>query len=170
MTVGEIEAEAGFVARGGTLYRHFSSKAELLDAAMRHHVESLGEYDAILRLLPLPDLASELRLIGRWMLDRLDREEAISHIVEKEGTRLSHLSDAMRDGLSEPGYRLAAAYLSQHVGQHDADTDAMAVILLGSLINLRRSRWTFGRAPIGVDDDRAIDAWVSICLAAIEPS
>lgn len=44
VTVGDIEAEAGFAARGGTLYRHFASKAELLDAAMQRHVESVGQF------------------------------------------------------------------------------------------------------------------------------
>ena len=168
VTVGDIEAEAGFVARGGTLYRHFKSKGDLLDAAMRRHIDSLGEYDALLHLLPLPDLASELRLVARWMLERLDREEAISRIVEKEGDRLQHLIDSMREGLSDSGYRLASAYLGQHI--ETGDTDAMAVILLGSLINLRRSKWTFGAPPIGINDERAIDAWVALCLAAITTS
>jgi hypothetical protein len=49
------------------------------------------------------------------------------------------------------------------------DSEALAVVLLGSLINLRRSTWTFGRPPIGIDDQRLIDTWVELCLAVLTP-
>lgn len=167
VTVGDIEAEAGFARRGGTLYKHFASKAELLDVAMRRHVESVGQFDDLLALLPLPDLRSELSLLGRWMLARLDREEAISRIIEKESNRFPHLIDQMRDGLSDAGYRLASMYLHERAVHEHWDSDALAVVLLGSLINLRRSTWTFGKPPIGIDDQRLIATWVELCTAAL---
>lgn len=168
VTVGEIEAEAGFVARGGTLYRHFTSKADLLDAAMRRHIDSLDDLDGLLELLPLPDLRSELHVLGRWILTRLSDEEAISRLIEKEGGRVQHLIDDMRDGISEPGYRLLAGYLRDHDLAPARDAEALAVLLLGGLVNLRRSTWTFGQPPAGVDDERAVSAWVDLCLSVLE--
>lgn len=164
-TVGDIEAEAGFVARGGTLYKHFGSKAALLDAALARHVDSVTRFDELLALLPLPDLASELHLIGRWLLAELDREELITRVIEKEGANVGAVIDAMREGISEPGYRYARAYIETRFPEIDADRDALAVLVLGALINLRRSRWTFGKPPLGVDDDQALTAWVSLVLA-----
>ncbi len=168
VTVGEIEAEAGFVARGGTLYRHFTSKADLLDAAMRRHIDSLDDLDGLAGLLPLPDLRSELQVIGRWILTRLSNEEAISRLIEKDGDRVQHLIDEMRDGISEPGYHLLAAYLRDHDLAPAWDADALAVLLLGGLVNLRRSTWTFGQPPAGIDDDRAITTWVDLCVSLIQ--
>jgi AcrR family transcriptional regulator len=170
VTVGDIEAEAGFAARGGTLYRHFSSKAELLDTAMRRHIESVGQFDDLLVLLPLPDLRSELSLLGRWLLVRLSGEESITRIVEKESARFPHLIDAMREDLSDAGYRLASAYLEQRGLDQRWDSDAVAVILLGSLINLRRSTWTFGKPPNGLDDDRVLVTWVELGVALLDPA
>jgi AcrR family transcriptional regulator len=167
VTVGDIEEAAGFVRRGGTLYKHFDSKAALLDEAMRRIVESLGQADGLAALLPLPDLRSELILIGKWMLGRLNGEETISRIVEQEGARLPGLVTVMRDGLSDPGYQLMAAYLSRRGLTAADDPDATAVVLLGSLINLRRSAWTFGQPPLNLNDERVVSAWAEICLALL---
>ena len=167
VTVGQIEQAAGFTPRDGTLYRHFKSKRELLDAALQRHVDSLSDQDGLTDLLPLPDLTSELRVIGRLILSRLDAEELISRVLEKEGHQLGKLADVMREGISEPGYRLFAAYLDDRSEGEPDDSTAIAVMLVGALVNLRRSTWTFGRPPASLDDDRAVDAWVHLCLSAL---
>ncbi len=167
VTVGQIEAAAGFTPRGGTLYRHFDSKDELLQGAVQRHVDSLSEQDGIAGLLPLPDLASELRVIGSWTLRRLDAEATISRIIEKEGARLGNLVDLMRTGVSEAGYELFAAYLTDRAKNATRDWSAPAVMLLGALVNLRRSTWTFGEPPAKLSDDDALDAWVRICLTVL---
>jgi AcrR family transcriptional regulator len=167
VTVGDIEYEAGFVARGGTLYKHFSSKGDLLDAALRRHIDTVNRFDELLALLPLPDLRSELNLLGRWLLTELSREEMITRVIEKEAAQLPHLIDAMRDGISEPGYKLALAYLDLQAPDEHWDREALVVLLVGSLINLRRSTWTFGKPPLGLDDERALATWVDVAMALI---
>ena len=164
VTVGDIESAAGFVARGGTMYKHFASKADLLDAALQRHVESVGRFEELMALLPLPDLRSELHLVGRWLLNELSRQEMITRIIEKEGDRLAHLLAAMREGISETGYRLARVFMDRHAMADSWDGDALVVVLLGSLINLRRSAWTFGQPPLGLDDERVLTTWVELCL------
>ncbi len=134
---------------------------------MRRHIDSLDDLEELAEFLPLPDLRSELHVLGRWILTRLSNEEAISKLIEKEGDRVQHLVDDIRDGISEPGYRLLAGYLSDHDLDPARDADALAVLLLGGLVNLRRSTWTFGQPPAGVDDERAVSAWVDLCLSVI---
>jgi hypothetical protein len=97
-------------------------------------------------------------LKDRDELSRLDNQEAISRIMEKESHRFQHLIDAMREGLSDADYRLAAVWLAERISGSHRDYDALAVILLGSLINLRRSAWTFGKPPIGIDYGRFLTA------------
>jgi len=167
VSVGQIEEAAGFVARGGTLYRHFDSKADLLRAAVQRHIDSLVEQDVLTALFPLPDLRSELQVIGRWTLQRLDAEEIISRVIEKEGARLGPLVGAMREGVSEPGYRLFAAYLEGKGLRPGVDGRAAAVMLVGALVNLRRSTWTFGRAPAGLGDEEALAMWIELCSSVL---
>ncbi len=75
----------------------------------------------------------------------------------------------MRDGVSEPGYRLTAAYLEQRGLGKGWDREALAVLLLGSLVNVRRSTWTFRQPPAGVSDQRVIATWVELCVSVLEP-
>ncbi len=118
---------------------------------------------------PWPSPADEFVLVepdgglGHGVVDRV-AEESISRVLEKEGHRLSHLSATMRESISEPGYRLFASYLDAR-RDTDVDSTAAAVILVGALVNLRRSTWTFGQPPAGLDDDHALDVWVRLCLA-----
>jgi hypothetical protein len=38
---------------------------------------------------------------------------------------------------------------------------------IGAPINIRRSAWTFGEQPIGVDDERTLDAWGNVSSAVL---
>lgn len=168
VTVGDIEAHAGFVRRGGSLYKHFASKHELLVETVRRHVTSLAQLDGLEELAPLPDRRSELIVLGRWILRRLSSEALVSRIVEKEGHRLPDLVSEMRDGISEPGYQELARYLRHHGIPDAADPEALAVLLLGALVNVRRSAWTFGRPPGGIDDERAVRTWADLVEHVVE--
>jgi AcrR family transcriptional regulator len=170
VTVGDIEEAAGFVRRGGTLYKHFASKHDLLVQAMQHHIDTLDRHDGLDGFTELPDLRSELIVLAKWVLSRLSREETISKVIEKEGHRLPDLVTSMRDGISETGYAMTSAYLTDRGLAPDADADAVAVLLLGGLVNLRRSTWTFGAEPAGISDDRAITAWADIVLGVLRPT
>lgn len=168
VTVGDIEAAAGFARRGGTLYKHFASKHDLLVQAVRHHVATLDRQEGLDGFTALPDLRSELMVLATWVLARLTREETISKVIEKEGHRFPELVAEMRDGISETGYVLMGAYLIDRGLAPEADARACAVLLLGSLVNLRRSAWTFGVQPGGVSDHRAIAAWAEITLRILD--
>ena len=77
----------------------------------------------------------------------------------------------MRDGISDRGYRIASAFVERwavELGVEDIDHDAVAVLLIGSLINLRRSTWTFGQAPLEVDDDRIVAAFVTLSTSLLD--
>jgi hypothetical protein len=135
--------------------------------AIQGHIDTLDRQDGLEGFTDLPDLRSELLVLAKWVLTRMSREETISKVIEKEGHRLPELVDRMRDGISETGYAMTSAYLVDRGLAPDADADAVAVLLLGGLVNLRRSTWTFGAEPAGVSDDRAIAAWADIALGVL---
>lgn len=168
VTVGDIEAAAGFVRRGGTLYKHFESKRDLLVQAMQHHVDTLDSQDGLDGFTALPDLRSELMVLAQWVLARLTREETISKIIEKEGRHFPELVTQMREGVSEPGYAMTAAYLVDRGLSAEADADALSVLLLGGLVNVRRSAWTFGGTPADVSDQRVIATWSEIAIKILD--
>lgn len=165
-SVGDIEAAAGLQPRRGALYKHYANKLDILRAIVRRHVESVGQAVVTLEGLPLTDLRAEALMMGRWLLDELDRQRALTHILEQDGHRIPEMRDAARKHISDLGYQSACALLERWLDGRRPGTDAaaVAVCLVGAVINYRRSSWTFGAPPIGLTDDRFLDGWADVCV------
>ena len=59
------------------------------------------------------------------------------------------------------GYRQAAQLAQRWVKEYDIDdldVEAVVTILVGAIVNYRRTQWTFGGAPLEVGEDRFVDA------------
>lgn len=163
-TVGDIEAAAGLQPRRGAMYRHFASKEALLDAAVRQHIEEVRAGRAALTVPPLDDLHAEILALGRHILALLDAQRDVTHVLEHDGQRVDDLRTLFRTQVSDIGYQATAEVIRRWTDSPpgtgpETDIDALAVLVLGSLINLRRSEWTLGAPPLGVDEERVLAAW-----------
>lgn len=173
VSVGQIERAVGLVPRRGALYRHFESKDELLEAAVRRHLESVtAGRDRFAR--PANDeVRGNALAIARWVLRELDDQRDITRVLERDGDRLPHLRDRFRREVSDTGYAGMAAvlrsWLAAHIGNGAGapDVDALAVHLLGALVNVRRSAWTLGEPPFGMDDERTAQSWADLCDSVV---
>jgi AcrR family transcriptional regulator len=169
-TVGDIERAAGLTARGGALYKHFKGKEQLLEAAVEHAInEVVSMRGRLFDLLPLDDLRSELTLLLRWLLTELERERDITSIFEKEGDAFPWLAQRFYSELAAPGYRTAADFIAARLNKDadgDWDADAVSVIVVGALVNYRRSQWNFHATPLEVDEERMVRTMVDFFLAA----
>jgi AcrR family transcriptional regulator len=165
-TVGDIEELAGLTRRGGGFYRHFVSKQEILSAGVEAHIAQAEKDRAAVDLLPFGDLRSELTLVCRWLLEILDHLRDLFQVVEREGDRFPELRELSRQQLLEPLHEGAVQFTNrwaEQTGHPSLDPAASALIMVGSAINYRRLRWTYGIAPMGVDDDRFVETWVHYC-------
>src|SRR4051795_9638026 len=70
-SVGDIEAAAGLSPRSGALYKHFASKAAVLEAAMEQRRRSFEQVDVLLGLVPFGDLRAELTVMARFVLEEI---------------------------------------------------------------------------------------------------
>lgn len=158
-TVGDIEAAAGFTARGGTLYKHFASKETVLEAAVDRQVSQVTGARAIVDLLPLGDLHAETVLVFRYLFAEIARYEAITALIEKESASVPALGQRFWDEIAEPGYQLGAQVLDRQLnkdGPGGWDAEALAVLLIGATVNFRRAQWTFGQLALDVEEERLI--------------
>jgi len=169
-TVGDIEAAVGLQPRRGALYRHFHSKEALLQAALEQHLESIADSGPAFEPLPLVDRRAEALAMGRWLLAELDREQPIVRILEQDGDRLLALRDSFRRSLVDAGYVMTAGMVQRWLGDTagTVDVEAVSTVLLGALVNYRRSTWTFGTSPLGIDDERFLSTWADLCIAATQ--
>lgn len=167
-TVGDIEAAAGLTARGGALYKHFRSKEELLEEAVAYRIDEVTQMRAgLLKLLPLDDVRSEATLLTRWVLTELEGEREIQAILEKEGDAFPELRDRFYREIVEPGYRAMAEVIANRFNPAlnlDSDAEAVAVIAGGALIAYRLNEWTFGSAPLEVDEERLVKALLTLLM------
>lgn len=168
-TVGEIEAAVGLVPRRGALYRHFPTKQALLEAGIQRHldaVEAASHVVGAAQGLAVRDVAS---FVGHWLLTELDAERHLTHILEHDGHRLPELTERVREHVSDAGYRATAGLIHEWLGAaaETTDVEALSVVLLSPLINLRRSTWTFSRPPLGLDDARLVDTWADTCSRVV---
>lgn len=166
-SVGQIEAAAGLTERGGAAYKHFRSKAEILHAALERQIDQIIEMrGAVTDMLPLGDVRAELVLLAKWILTELGHERLINSLLEKDGNTAPGLCEQFRDRVVEPGYAAAAQVLHERLSdlQLDpaTDTDALAAVVVGSLVNYRRHQWTFTAPPLGVDEQRYVEALVNL--------
>lgn len=173
-TVGQIEAAAGLQPRRGALYRHFPSKEALLDEAVRRHLDSVrARRTEVVQGVP-GDVGDEALALGRYVLDELTSQRAVVDVFEQEGDRVADQRDAFREQVSDAGYRVMAEALRRWIGAASApgpaadfDVDGAAVLLLGALINLHRSTWTFAGPPLALDEARILAAWAALCETVV---
>jgi AcrR family transcriptional regulator len=173
--VGDIEAAAGLQPRRGGGYKHFPSKQALLEAAVRSDLAraatdayELGDIDLAGAGWPDPTQRQVVvTAIGRWFLDEMDRLEVLTRVVEHDGPRVPELVVELRAGMVDLSYRTAARIVATTAPGLE-DPEGTAVVLLGALVALRRTAWTFGAPPLGIDDDRALAAWADVVLTTLD--
>lgn len=171
VSVGDIEAGAGLAPRSGALYKYFDSKLAVLEAGLERHLAAIAVMDVDLAVAPLADATAEIEAVARSLLAELDRERVMTNVIEREGDRFSGLRERMRQGISDRGYQIGSALVERWATSRKVepiDHDALAVLLVGALINVRRSTWTFGAPPLGIDDDRIVAAFVALSIALLD--
>lgn len=171
--VGDIEAAAGLQPRRGALYKHFPSKAALLEAAVRTHLDSAESGAAQIGALGLTPPVGDRALLrpiieglGRWFLDEMGRLESLTRVLEHDGQRMTDLTGEVKRNIVDLSYRTATGVLAA-IAPEAQDPEATAIVALGSLVALRRTAWTFGSPPLDIDDDRALAAWTDLILATV---
>jgi AcrR family transcriptional regulator len=167
-TVGEIERRAGLTPRGGALYKHFPSKEAVLEAAFERHLAELEALSSAIELMPLGDLRAELTLLARSGLQMLNRERALRRIVITEGDRFPDLKRRFKTGVVDRAYKEATTFVRQKMetGEFpEGDAEAVAVVMVGSLLAYELEIDVFGRPPAGVDEERLIAALVHSWMA-----
>jgi len=174
-SIGDIEEAVGLQPRRGALYKHFKNKQDLLEAAVRQHLDDAAATAEELEAAALSsaaDAPGNLRAIvvalAQRFLAEMDRLEELTRIIEHDRSRLDELIAEVKLRAVDLSY-ISAGRLVAEVAPSGTDADATAVVLLGSLVALRRTTWTFGSAPIAISDDRFLDAWADVALAALGP-
>lgn len=152
--VGEIEAAAGLQPRRGAMYRHFPSKQALLEEAVKEHLAQVQQVRVQMQGALASDPQTFVLQFGRWMLADMDAQREMTHILEREGPRLRKIRDRFRVS-ADAGFAAVAsvAELWARASGLKSDPKVVAAVLLGAIVNFRRSAWTLGKPPLQLSDE-----------------
>jgi AcrR family transcriptional regulator len=170
-SVGEIEQAAGLAPRSGALYKHFASKRELLDAALRQRTRAVADMEESVDASMVGNPRAELRMAGAIGLREIGRDQPVLRILLREGDNFPELRDEFRKRIVGRGHAKFADWLrlvARRADAPNADLDAIAAVAIGSLISYRLLETLFGEPPGGIAEERYLDTWTDSTLKLLE--
>lgn len=166
-SVGEVQAAAGLSSGSGALYKHFSSKEELLTAGIERELVHLEAIRIARRLVPdLGDFRAELEILGRFILLELGAERDLLRILLKDGDRFPKVMADARTRLIDPAYQEFTEWMRGHVCVDDIE--ALAAVALGAIVQYRAIEALLGAPPGGQDEEAFLQAWVKLVADGLQ--
>jgi AcrR family transcriptional regulator len=161
--VADIQTACGLTAGSGALYKHFSSKEELLREVLRRHVAGIAKDRREAVANPPDGLSAALRFGAEMVWRSMERDRMVIRITMRDLDPFPDLVDELWDSTLRNVYQQFALLLrhENELGRIDiADPEATAAVLVASLTYLPILDGLIGRTPGDVDRDRFLDAWV----------
>lgn len=156
-TMADIEEAAGLKPGGGGTYRHFASKRAILDAVID---AALSDTDEV--LAPPP---TSLEAAACEALVQLDRHRDLMGLMLRDLDQFPDLQKKVIRRLVSGPIRLVAertATVAPHL-----DSEALAVLLVGALVNVKVIEMLGGRSQIGVSQKRLVTAWAHLYRSSL---
>ena len=104
--------------------------------------------------------------MARLALERSAKTRPVLRIVMREGDNSPALRDDFHRRIVQPRARASSPSdlraSARRAGVDPPDLDALAAVLLGSIINYRVLETLFGRPPGDVDEERFIETWADV--------
>ena len=161
-TVREIEKEAGLAPGRGALYRHFSSKSEVLRRIVEREVEKGHSFHELRERTiagSLGDARAELILQCRTALLGLEQMQPLIGLLARGAIQwLDPDRDQLLQGLVDASLEASADVLAARVDRGEVepldDPDAVAQVVQSALVGYHLTRQFFGASPGEIDPDR----------------
>ena len=170
-SVADIQQAAGLAPGSGALYKHFSSKRALLEAAVASRIEKIvtarEQYDSGEQ----KGVEASVRTAGQLIWNNLVESEELLRVMLREPDELGDLDEKTWQVITDNAYQRFADELSasNRAGRTAIpDPEAAAAVAIASLCYNVTLRALTNRTPGNVDDDRYFEAWVDQTTAVLE--
>lgn len=173
-SVSQIEAAAGLSPGSGSLYKHFRSKEELLDAGLDRLLTSTDQ-----TLPPAADPSDRaaqvetLRIVARAGLRRLEQDRDLNRLLFRGLGEFPPLLERFGQGEIGRVHEATTTLVAQLAGTENEDHDwaAIALILQGATAHYWLLTDLFGEHPTGIDAERFVSAIADLASALLpDPS
>lgn len=170
-SVAQIEAAAGLSPGSGSLYKHFRSKEELLDAGLDRLLSTTSQ--AIPPPVDAPDeeaLIEQLRAVTNAGLRRLEHDRDLNRLVFRGLGEFPALMQRFGEKEIARVHLATTNLLAELAGPDAEDQDwaAAALVLQGAAAHYWLLADLFGRHPTGVDEERFVSAAAALVAAVLK--
>jgi len=169
-SIADIQRDCGLSAGSGALYKHFSSKRELLEAATRRFADRLANDRKRFDVNPGDGTEQVLRRAAMLIWDGIQENSPLLRVIFREPA-FPELADELWSAITENAYRGFASGLRVVVDagmMRIDDPDATAAVLVASLAYYPMVRLLIGHTPGDIDRDRYLQAWISHARAGLD--
>lgn len=162
-SVADIQIAAGLTGGSGALYKHFASKAAVLEAGVDAYLEALTENSrATIRELPA-DPRAALQVIASSVIDSMTADETVLRVLLRDLDRHPELARRLWDGVLANVYTEMADWIRGQAADgavRVSDPDAVAAVLMSALTQWPILRALIKQTPGGLTRDAFVSAWV----------
>ena len=169
-SIADIQRDCGLSAGSGALYKHFSSKRELLEAATRRFADRLANDRKRFDVNPGEGTEQVLRRAATLIWDGIEENSPLLRVIFREPA-FPELADELWSAITENAYRGFASGLRVVVDagmMRIDDPDATAAVLVASLAYYPMVGLLIGHTPGDIDRDRYLEAWISHARAGLD--
>jgi AcrR family transcriptional regulator len=169
-SIADIQRDCGLSAGSGALYKHFSSKRELLEAATRRFADRLANDRKRFDVNPGEGTEQVLRRAATLIWDGIEENSPLLRVIFREPA-FPELADELWSAITENAYRGFASGLRVVVDagmMRINDPEATAAVLVASLAYYPMVRLLIGHTPGDVERDRYLEAWISHARAGLD--
>lgn len=169
-SVADIQVAAGLTAGSGALYKHFPSKRAVLEAGIERHIDAAEEARGRLLGGTAAEPQEAVERLAWAVLEQFGEERDALRIVFRDLEQFPELLTKVRDRRIRPAFAevadaLRAGIKAGKVRNHDPE--AVAAVILGSLVFYRILDHLVGEKPGQVDETRFVRAWVDLVTTAL---
>lgn len=170
-SVADIQSACGLSPGSGALYKHFSSKQEVLAEGVRRYVTGLeGVAAGLVDTLPSEPRAA-FTAIAQAVVSAMAGDHAVIRVGLRDLEPFPDLLNELWEGLLGALYREMTRWIQQQPFGESAlsvqDPAATAAVLVASLTYYRVLEALIGRAPGDVDLHDYLAAWVDSAVATV---
>ena len=143
-TTAQVEQAMGLRPGSGGLFRHVSSKQELLEASVeramsRRHQPPSGPFD------------SPGQALAVSVLSLVDADLDLWRLLIRDGNALPLDTDALYAELVQPAFDQAVEWIGANVGDSPG-VRSRVIVGISALLYLRISQFTYDRSPASLDE------------------
>ena len=169
-SIADIQQACGLAPGSGALYKHFGSKQELLQAAVRRRLDRIAAARRLFDAEAHSTIEDALRSAGQLIFESFTDNTDLVRIMVREAEAFPELGEEMWQGIIDNGYRrfadeLRAANTSGVLSV--PDPDATGAVLIAALAHHSVLHAMTGRIPGDIDEERFFETWLQHAMSVV---